>query len=76
MDDATVLQACRLLHEALCDDLELRQLTVNVERDRVSLTIYSKRGRQEAKWSLAKTPRPRMSVYSTIGVHWPAMGGT
>ena len=49
MDDATVLHACRLLHEALCDDLELRQLTVNVERDRVSLTIYSKRGRQESK---------------------------
>src|SRR6476620_6002081 len=60
-DDATVLHACRLLHEALCDDLELRQLTVDVKRDRVSLTIHSKRGRQEskAKWSLA---RPRMSV--------------
>jgi hypothetical protein len=24
MDDAKVLQACRLLHEALCDDLELK----------------------------------------------------
>jgi hypothetical protein len=49
MDDATVLHACRLLQEALCDDLELRQLTVNVERDRVSLTIHPKRGRQEIK---------------------------
>ena len=44
-----VLHACRLLHEALCDDLELRQLTVDVKRDRVSLTIHSKRGRQESK---------------------------
>ena len=37
MDDAKVLQACRLLHEALCDDLELRRLLVQVDRDRVSL---------------------------------------
>jgi hypothetical protein len=49
MDDATVLHACRLLHEALCDDLELRRLTVNVERDCVLLTIHSKRGRPESK---------------------------
>jgi hypothetical protein len=49
MDDATVLHGCRLLQEGLCDDLELRQLTVNVERDRVSLTIHPKRGRQEIK---------------------------
>jgi hypothetical protein len=44
MDEATVLHACRLLHEALCDDLELGRLTVNVERDCVLLTIHSKRG--------------------------------
>ena len=49
MDDPTVSHACRLLHEALCDDLELRRLVVHVERDRVSLTIHSKRGRQESK---------------------------
>jgi len=49
MDDAKVLQACRLLHEALCDDLELRRLLVQVDRDRVSLTIHSKRGSQESK---------------------------
>ena len=40
MDDATVLHACRLLHEALCDDLELRRLVVHVERDRVLMTIH------------------------------------
>jgi hypothetical protein len=44
-----VLHACRLLQEALCDDLVLRQLTVNVEHDRVSLTIHPKCGRQEIK---------------------------
>ena len=49
MDDATVLHACRLLHEALCDDLELRRLVVHVERDRVSMTIHPKRGVQESK---------------------------
>ena len=49
MDEATVLHACRLLHEALYDDLELRRLTVNVERDCVLLTIHSKRGRPESK---------------------------
>ena len=49
MDDAKVLQACRLLHEALCDDLELRQLVVQVDRDRVSLTIHQKRGTQESR---------------------------
>ena len=67
MDEATVLHACRLLHEALYDDLELRRLTVNVERDCVLLTIHSKRGTPERKWSLAKTPRPRMCGCSTIG---------
>ena len=49
MDDATVLQVCRLLHEALCDDLELGRLTVNVERDCVLLTIHSKRRGRESK---------------------------
>jgi hypothetical protein len=49
MDDAKVLQACHLLHEALCDDLELRQLLVQVDRDRVSLTIHQKRGTQEKR---------------------------
>jgi hypothetical protein len=49
MDDAKVQHACRLLHEASCDDLELRRLVVHVERDRVSLTIHSKRGGHERK---------------------------
>ena len=49
MDDATVLHACRLLHEALCDDLELRRLVVHVERDRVLMTIHPKHGVQERK---------------------------
>jgi hypothetical protein len=47
MDDAKVLQACHLLHEALCDDLELRRLLVQVDRDRVSISIHEKRGTQE-----------------------------
>ncbi len=49
MDDAKVLQACRLLHEALCGDLELRRLLVQVDRDRVSLTIHEKRGTQQSR---------------------------
>ena len=49
MDDAKVLHACRLLHEALCDELELRRLVVYVERGRVSITIHTKRGREESK---------------------------
>ena len=49
MDDATVLHACRLLHEALCDDLELRRLVVHVERDSVLLTTHTKRGKRESK---------------------------
>jgi hypothetical protein len=49
MDDATVERACRLLHEALCDDLELRRLVVMVERDLVLLTIHPKRGEQESR---------------------------
>ena len=49
MDDEKVLQACRLLHEALCDDLELRRLLVQLDRDRVSLTIHQKRGTQEKR---------------------------
>jgi hypothetical protein len=44
MDDAKILQACRLLHDALYDDLELRRFAVTIERDRVSLTIHLKRG--------------------------------
>jgi hypothetical protein len=49
MDDAKVLQACCLLHEALCDDLELKRLLVQVDRDRVSLTIHQKRGTEESR---------------------------
>jgi hypothetical protein len=49
MDNAKVLQACRLLHEALYDDLELRRLLVEVDRDRVSITIHQKRGTQEKR---------------------------
>ncbi len=49
MDDAKVLHACRLLHAALCDDLEVRRLMVHVERDRVSITIHPKRGVEERK---------------------------
>jgi hypothetical protein len=49
MDDTTVLHACRLLHEALCDDLELKRFVVHVERDDVSITIHPKRGVRERK---------------------------
>jgi hypothetical protein len=49
MNDAKVLQACRLLHEALYDDLEVRRLLVEVDRDRVSITIHQKRGTQEKR---------------------------
>ena len=68
MDEATVLHACRLLHEALCDDLEMRRLVVHVERDGVSITIHPKHGVQErkVKMSLAKILQ-RMSVRSTSG---------
>ena len=59
MDDAKVLHACRLLHEALCDDLELRRLLVDVEPHHVSITIYTKRGRQESKVIVGEIPRPR-----------------
>ena len=48
MDDA-ILQASRLLHAALCDDLELKRFVVHVERDGVSITIHPKRGVQERK---------------------------
>src|ERR1700733_8732169 len=44
MDDTTVLHACRLLHEALCDDLELKRFVVHVERDDVSITIHPTSG--------------------------------
>jgi hypothetical protein len=49
MDDTTVLHACRMLHQALWDDLELGRLTVNVDRDRVLLAIHPKRGEPESK---------------------------
>ena len=62
MDDAKVLQACRLLHEALCDDLELRRLLVQVDRDRVSLTFHSKRGSQESKVIIGEDSAPN-NVY-------------
>ena len=56
MDDAKVLQACRLLHEALCDDLELRRLLVH--QDRVSLTIHQKRGTQEKRVIIGEDSTP------------------
>jgi hypothetical protein len=56
MDDAKVLQACRLLHDALCDDLELKRLPVQVTRDRVSLTIHQKRGSRESKVIIGEDP--------------------
>jgi hypothetical protein len=58
MDDAKVLQACRLLHEALCDDLELRQLLVQVDRDRVSLTVRQKRGGRESRVIMGEDSPP------------------
>ena len=48
MDDP-VFHACRLLRDASCDNLEVRRFIVHVERDRVSITIYPKHGRQESK---------------------------
>jgi hypothetical protein len=56
MDNAKVLRACHLLHEALCDDLELRLLLVQVDRDRVLLAIRSKRGSQENKVIIGEEP--------------------
>jgi hypothetical protein len=56
MDEAKVLNACRLLHEALYDDLELQRLVVQVERDRVVLTIHPKRGRQQSKVVVGEDP--------------------
>jgi hypothetical protein len=58
MDDKKVLQACRLLYEALCDDLELRRLMVQVDRDRVSLTIHQKRGTQESRVIIGEDSTP------------------
>jgi hypothetical protein len=58
MDNAKVFQACRLLYEALCDDLELRRLLVQVDRDRVSLTIHSKHGNQESKVIIGEGSAP------------------
>jgi hypothetical protein len=56
MDDARVSQACRLLHEALCDNLEPSRLLVQVGRDRVSLTIHQKRGGRESKVIIGENP--------------------
>ena len=58
MDNAKVLQACRLLHEALYDDLELRRLLVEVDRDRVSITIHHKRRIQERKVIIGEDSTP------------------
>ena len=49
MENETVFHACRLLHEALSDDLELVRLSVHIERGRVLLTVHPKRGRPESK---------------------------
>jgi hypothetical protein len=49
MDDAKVEHACHLLHEALCDDLEVRRLALIVERESVVLTIHPKRGAPESR---------------------------
>jgi hypothetical protein len=56
MDNDKVVQACRLLYEALCDDLELNRLLVQVDQDRVSLTIHQKRGGQERKVIIGEEP--------------------
>jgi hypothetical protein len=58
MDDAKVLQACRLLHETLYDDLELKRLLVEVDRDRVSITIHHKRGTQQKKVIIGEDTTP------------------
>jgi hypothetical protein len=58
MDDAKVLQACRLLHEALSDDLELKRLLVQVDPDRVSLTIHQKHGGRESKVIIREESSP------------------
>jgi hypothetical protein len=67
MDDAKVLRACHLLHEALCDDLELKQLLVQVDQDRVSLTIHQKRGTKERKVIIGEDPASDTSIL-LIGV--------
>jgi hypothetical protein len=54
MDNDVVLRACRLLHEALSEDLELVRLAVHVERGRVLLTVHPKRGRPESKVVVAE----------------------
>jgi len=43
MENETVFHACRLLHEALSDDLELVRLSVHIELGRVLLTVHPKR---------------------------------
>jgi hypothetical protein len=49
MDNEKALRACRLLHEALSDDLELARLAIHVERGHVLLTVHPKRGRPERR---------------------------
>jgi hypothetical protein len=56
MDDAKVLRACHLLHEAVCDDLELKRLLVQVDRDRVSVTIHQKLGTQASRVIIGEDP--------------------
>jgi hypothetical protein len=56
MDDTKVLHACRLLHAALCQDLELRRVVVHAERYLVLLTIRPKRGRQQSKVVVGEDP--------------------
>jgi hypothetical protein len=58
MDDAKVLRACHLLHEALCDDLELKRLLIQVDRDRVSVTIHQKLGTKASGVIIGEDPKP------------------
>jgi hypothetical protein len=57
-NDAKILKACRLLHQALCDDLELKQLLVQVDRDRASLATLQKRGGRENKVIIGEDSTP------------------
>jgi hypothetical protein len=45
----SVPRLAAVLYEAVCDDLELRQLVVIVERDNAVLAIHPKRGRHKTK---------------------------
>jgi type II secretory pathway component PulJ len=44
------------VEQPLYDDLELQRLVVQVERDRVVLTIHPKRGRQQSKVVVGEDP--------------------